>query len=668
MARHARGIVLRDRGLLEPALVELRLAVRLARRSGDVDRESDVRATLGSVLALAGRTAAGLEQLDRAVASVADPVVAAKILVRRSYVRYQLLGQPREALDDLALALPRLRAAGDRVWEARTLNLMGLSHMALGQADRAAAAVEEAERIYGEEGQLVESVVTLHNRGGIAFCQGNLPLALRLYDDAAERYAAVDEVPRSLVSDRCEAMLTAGLAHEAVELVSAEVTRVAESGSDHAKLLLDLAMAELADHQPGPAVVSASRAWSLFTPPSPGVVGPEGGALPPPGAPPHRHARQAPGRPDRGQRRAAGGPRFRGRRARLPARRQRPPPRSASRRRTSSSTALPSTAADPRGWCASPVGTPGRRTASWPATGAASWSPAGVGSKRSTSTAAPSAAPSSGRWRPATATSCPRWPCGTPPRAGLAPCWPGASVGARPRSPSHRSTHRTTQTWPGSSPHCATRGAGSCAARADGSPTATRLDADRARLEAAIRRRTHHLAGGAANVERFDTERLLADLDGTTFVELVEVDHGLHALVVARGRVRRFALGTTRGRRTGRELRPLRPATGGPRKAGRPGRRGPSAGGRPARGRRPGAGRRTRRGLADEPSARHPVVVAARPGRRPGERGAVGDAVAAERGQPRRATVRGCSWQGRVWSPEVPRSTSWSIAIRRPCC
>ena len=187
VARHARGIVLRDRGLLEAADVELRLAVRLARRSGDVDRESDVRATLGSVLGLAGRTAAGLEQFQRAIASVADPVMAAKILVRRSYVRYQLLGQPGEALDDLELALPRLRAAGERVWEARTLNLMGVSHMSLGQAARAAAAVEEAERIYEEEGQLVESVVTLHNRGMIAFCQGNLPLALRLYDEAADR-------------------------------------------------------------------------------------------------------------------------------------------------------------------------------------------------------------------------------------------------------------------------------------------------------------------------------------------------------------------------------------------------------------------------------------------------------------------------------------------------
>ena len=55
--------------------------------------------------------------------------------------------------------------------------------------------------------------------------------------------------------------------------MSAEVDSVAESGSDHAKLLLDLAMAELADDQPGPAVVSATRARSLFTPPAPGRGG-----------------------------------------------------------------------------------------------------------------------------------------------------------------------------------------------------------------------------------------------------------------------------------------------------------------------------------------------------------------------------------------------------------
>ena len=542
VARHARGIVLRDRGLLEPALVELRLAVRLARRSGDVDRESDVRATLGSVLALVGRTAAGLEQLDRAVASVADPVVAAKILVRRSYVRYQLLGQPHEALDDLALALPRLRNAGERVWEARTLNLMGLSHMALGQADRAADAVEEAERIYGEEGQLVESVVTLQNRGGIAFCQGNLPLALRLYDDAAERYASVDEVPRSLVSDRCEAMLTAGLAHEAVELVSAEVTRVAESGSDHARLLLDLAMAELADHQPGPAVVSASRAWALFTH--------------------HRLdwwglkaelflllARHRTG--TRGKRLAA---RTAANAVGLEA-------------RGSEDAALAFLLA---GTTAAEVGLPsapelfGR---------AAEYRSRSAGLVRVTGWYARAEGRELAGDRRGVLIACRRGletldehrsTLGSSELRALASRH-GDGLSALALRHAVESGPRTLLAWserrratalsqpPVHPPDDADLARELAAlrdtrrrlfaARADGSPTATRLDVDRARLEAAIRRRTHHLAGRTANIERFDADRLMADLDGTTFVELVEVDHGLHALVVARGRVKRFALG-----------------------------------------------------------------------------------------------------------------------------
>ena len=40
-------------------------------------------------------------------------------------------------------------------------------------------------------------------------------------------------------------------------------------------------------------------------------------------------------------------------------------------------------------------------------------------------------------------------------------------------------------------------------AQAEGSPTASRLDEERARLERAIRRRTHHLAGTSAATTRF---------------------------------------------------------------------------------------------------------------------------------------------------------------------
>ncbi len=62
VAHQSVGIVLRDRGEADGALSELRTALDLAHRAADADREADVRATLGVTLALAGRTAAGLDQ------------------------------------------------------------------------------------------------------------------------------------------------------------------------------------------------------------------------------------------------------------------------------------------------------------------------------------------------------------------------------------------------------------------------------------------------------------------------------------------------------------------------------------------------------------------------------------------------------------------------------
>src|SRR4051812_33154944 len=56
VARHARGVVLRDQGRTAEAVRELRLARQLAHRSGDPDRLADVRATLGNSLASDGRT------------------------------------------------------------------------------------------------------------------------------------------------------------------------------------------------------------------------------------------------------------------------------------------------------------------------------------------------------------------------------------------------------------------------------------------------------------------------------------------------------------------------------------------------------------------------------------------------------------------------------------
>ena len=108
-----------------------------------------------------------------------------------------------------------------------------------------------------DAGTVVESVVTLHNRAEIAWCRGDLPLALRLYDEAAEQYAALGEDYWGLVRDRCEVMLAAGLADEAAALATRRIEASDLSATQEAELLLMLAAAQLSLGESGAAVDSA---------------------------------------------------------------------------------------------------------------------------------------------------------------------------------------------------------------------------------------------------------------------------------------------------------------------------------------------------------------------------------------------------------------------------
>ena len=263
-ARQAKGVVLRDRGLLDLAVRELRRATNLADRSRDPARRADAGAALGVTLVMAGRTAEGLRQLERAAATPSDPATHAKVLMRRGHVNYFFLARNREALADLRIALPGFRGAGERVWEARTLNLMGLASLTLGRVDDASSQLRQAEEIFVAEGQAIESVITMHNRGMVAFCRGDLPQALHTLDEAAEGYAALGLDEPLFVMDRSDTLLAAGLAADAVTLVGARLHKGALSAAQRADLLLSLASAELAGGDEGSSFASAQRALVLF--------------------------------------------------------------------------------------------------------------------------------------------------------------------------------------------------------------------------------------------------------------------------------------------------------------------------------------------------------------------------------------------------------------------
>jgi CHAT domain-containing protein len=541
IAHQAYGIVLRDRGRVDLAAAELRVALRLARSASDADREADVRATLGVALAMAGRTRQGLIQLDRGISGSSDPNTTAKIMLRRAHVRYFYLAQPRQALADLEPAMRQLRAAGDAVWEARTLNLIGLCHLALGHADQAAEAVTRAGQIFREHGQVAESLVTLHNRGFIAFCEGDLPRALELYDDAVAGYAALGRERHALVFDRCHALLTAGLAEEAVEVLGDRLADKSLPDAQQAELLLTQALAALAADQPSLSETSATQAAKLFrrqqhwwvTRAQLAVLmarsrlGDEGRRLSRAAAA-VAETLEAQGSDDAAAAWLLAG-------------------RAALATGLESATQELARAAGYRyghpdlvranGWLALAL----RRDAEGDRRATLAACRGGLDaldSHRSTfgsselralaarhgdelAALALRQAVRSGprvllewseRWR---ATSLTQPPVHPPDDAELAQALAAL-----------RDTRRRL-----------------AVARAEASPAAARLGEERARLERAIRGRLHHLRGATTETTRFDAERLVDSLDDTTFVELVDIAGVLHALVANTGRVRHVVVG-----------------------------------------------------------------------------------------------------------------------------
>ena len=262
IARQVTGIVLRDRGDMKAALIELQLALRLARVTGDRPRQSDVHATLGAALAMSGRTVQGLVHLDRAIADSRGGA-RAQALTRRAYV-LRILGRYTDALDDLRQAHRLFARSGDKVWEARVVNIRGWTEIGLGHAAAAERDFARAARLYEALGHEFEVVNLVHNRGIAAYVGGDLPRAFALFAEAAERLDRMGEVNNDLVVDRCTAYLSAGLAAEALHVVDSALARGSVQPRHRAELLLMRANSALAAGDVVRAAASATDARRMF--------------------------------------------------------------------------------------------------------------------------------------------------------------------------------------------------------------------------------------------------------------------------------------------------------------------------------------------------------------------------------------------------------------------
>jgi tetratricopeptide (TPR) repeat protein len=266
VAHQTAGIVLRDIGDLKDGVRELHDALRLARRTGAAEREADVLGSLGLALGYAGRTASAYAAFEGAV-QLSSGVLKGRVLHRRGVVLWTL-GRNNAALDDFRRAISVLQRADDRVWAARALEGRGLVYLAIGSPSRADADFVAAGRLFAEANQELEAVHALSNRGVAASRSGDLPAALSFFDQAAAQYRALN-VPRTpgFSLDRCDALLAAGLATEALTEADSAIRDIKQNhgwSTKQAELLLTAANCALAAAQPRGVLDRAQAAYRLF--------------------------------------------------------------------------------------------------------------------------------------------------------------------------------------------------------------------------------------------------------------------------------------------------------------------------------------------------------------------------------------------------------------------
>ncbi|MFF0205790.1 CHAT domain-containing protein [Streptomyces sp. NPDC005017] len=265
VAHEVIGIWQRDFGDMRLALTHLRRARDFAARAEASDREADILGTLGVALVHAGRTIQGLTALEQGIES-AKGHTRARVLYRRACT-WWILGHHREALEDVRRAVPVLRQAGDIAWTARALTLRATVHLALGQVERANADFTGAEALWDTAGQAHDRADVVESRALAAFRAGDLPAALRLFDEAEERYAKLGTPTFMISVRRCEVLMAAGLAPEVLAEAEAAIAILEGAGgkSAHkAELLLTSARAALLTDDAHTGEARAGMAVRLF--------------------------------------------------------------------------------------------------------------------------------------------------------------------------------------------------------------------------------------------------------------------------------------------------------------------------------------------------------------------------------------------------------------------
>jgi len=262
---HRRGLEALNRGRPLLGARSLRAGLRLLRwphASGAWQSHRELTFRLLGTLA-AAEVACGNSDRGFGLLDSVDTLITENnrgVLLLQRGLLLTMIGRVDDAVRSFDAAVPLLARAGERVALARTLLNRAFIHQIAGQVRPALADLARSEEISRELGMSVQVAKSFHGRGSCLLLAGDIPGALRAFDEAEQGYAAdADGMLVVLAVERARAMLAAGKGADAAGVLDAALPRFAGLGmnQEHAEAELTRAQIALAvgDHE-------AARRWA----------------------------------------------------------------------------------------------------------------------------------------------------------------------------------------------------------------------------------------------------------------------------------------------------------------------------------------------------------------------------------------------------------------------
>ncbi len=198
------------------ARAHLTRSIRYARRAGDRHAEAEARLSRAFSFAQDGRLAAAFAELDRAeVGLIGNDRDLGRLHNQRALI-WWVKGQYTQAVPHFGRAIAHSRRAGDELNLARSLVNRGVLNCQLGSYREAVRDLEQAEGLAQRLDLPLVTAVARQDLGWVAAQRGDVPTALRYYDQAEHDYQPYGEELGILLLDRGNVLMAARLLSEAI--------------------------------------------------------------------------------------------------------------------------------------------------------------------------------------------------------------------------------------------------------------------------------------------------------------------------------------------------------------------------------------------------------------------------------------------------------------------